>query len=137
MSSQNELHDEYDDKGYKRRCFCQKCTGQFKHWCAEHRDQKDCECQKRSYTVVEYKCHETQLVHKKFGYHEKFESKWEHVDCENVKQPKHCKCGKPEESCSCSSSSDKTSHSDHKDDKHTKATKATKATKHQKAQVRK
>lgn len=94
-------HDHVDKDGYKKRCYCQKCVKRYKEWCEKKKDEGCTTCKRRCYTVCEIKCEKTDIIRTYFGFHEKFEGKWERYDSQPV--PKHCnKCKREEKECECS-----------------------------------
>lgn len=93
-------HDEETQDGYKKRCYCQKCVGKYKEWCEKKKGEPHIVCKRKCYTVCQIKCHKEQTTYTDWGYHEKFEGKWEHKDAEHAPHP--CEsCKKPKNDCSC------------------------------------
>lgn len=100
-SDQSEKHDTVNEKGeYEKRCYCQKCVGRYKEWCRKNKEEGCTTCKRRCYTVCEIKCKKTDIIHTNWGFHEKFEGKWENYRAEDA--PKHCdKCRKDRKDCNC------------------------------------
>ena len=100
--SKSELHDSYDENGYKKRCFCQKCTEQYVLWCKKNKKDGVTHCKRRCRTVCDIKCVKPVTTVYKWEEQQRFEGKWESYkelpvpkDCPSCKQaPKNCKCGK-------------------------------------------
>lgn len=99
--SDSEKHDSVKDNGeYEKRCYCEKCVGKYKEWCKKQKEEGCSTCKRRCYTVCEIKCKKTDVIHTHWGYHEKFEGKWEHYRAEPA--PKNCeKCKKEHKDCKC------------------------------------
>lgn len=93
-------HDEVRDGEYIKRCYCQKCVDTYDKFCRKHKDDPHVRCQRRCFTVCEYKCESTQVIRKHWGHKKQFNGKWEHH--RELPAPKHCRsCGHKGEACSC------------------------------------
>lgn len=107
MAEEQKQHDSYDEHGYKKRCYCEKCEGTYKEWCKKNKEEGCTHCKRRCYTVCEVICEKpiTTTVH--WGYHEKYEGKWEPYH-KAKPAPKHCPtCKKSAKDCKCGGSHSK------------------------------
>lgn len=100
MSEKSEQHDSVDESGYKKRCYCQRCEGKYKEWCRKQKEHGTTHCKRRCYTVCEVVCEKPVTTIKHWGFHEKFEGKWEKYAAQPV--PKDCGCG-GKDGCDCDS----------------------------------
>lgn len=99
-SDQSEQHDKVTEDGYEKRCYCEKCVGKYKEWCRKNKEEGNTTCKRKCYTVCEIKCKKAVVTHTNWGYHEKFEGKWEPYRAEPA--PKKCdRCQHEKKDCSC------------------------------------
>lgn len=100
MTDYSEKHDSYDDKGYQKRCYCEKCVRTYEDWCKKHKEDGSTHCKRKCYTVCEVKCEKPVTTIHTWGYKKDYEGKWEHYRSESV--PKRCgKCKSERKECRC------------------------------------
>lgn len=98
-------HDSYDDNGYQKRCYCEKCKRTYDEWCKKNKEDGCTTCKRRCYTICEIKCEKPVTTVFEWGYKKEYEGKWEHYRSEPV--PKPCvSCKKPTKECLCKKSHD-------------------------------
>lgn len=96
----HDHHDEITEDGYKKRCYCQKCTKKYDEWCREHKDEGHTSCKRRCYTVCEVICEKPVTTVTHWGYKKEFEGKWEKyhdkkvpAKCSECKRSR-CRCNR-------------------------------------------
>lgn len=101
MSEQSAQHDTYDETGYKKRCYCEKCKRTYDEWCKEKKEEGHQTCQRKCYTICEIVCEKPVTTITHWGYKKEYEGKWERFH-DNKPVPKPCKKCKAEKSeCKC------------------------------------
>lgn len=75
--SKKDRHDEHDEQGYKKRCYCEKCVKTFDEWCDVKKQEGKPLCRKKSYTICEIVCERTDSKTYFYGHKKEFEGKWE------------------------------------------------------------
>lgn len=75
--SKKDRHDESNENGYKKRCYCEKCVKSFDEWCDVKKHEGKPLCRKKSYTICEIVCERTDSKTYFYGHKKEFEGKWE------------------------------------------------------------
>jgi len=97
----NKMHDSYDENGYKKRCYCEKCKRIYDEWCRNNKETGQKVCERKCYTICEIKCERPKVIVKHWGYKQEFEGKWEPF-VDPLPVPKHCgRCKKENADCKC------------------------------------
>lgn len=94
-----QRHDEYDNKQYKKRCYCEKCTHSYVEWCKKHKEDAHTMCKRKCYTVCEIECQKKQVHVKDWKLNKRYDGKWEPYHGK-VHEPEKCSSCK-QEKCSC------------------------------------
>lgn len=99
MPSHNK-HDSYDENGYKKRCYCEKCKKSYDDWCEKNEEDGVTHCKRKCYTICEIVCEKPVTTVTHWGYKKEYEGKWESYRAEEA--PKKChKCKHEMTKCSC------------------------------------
>ncbi len=98
----SDQHDSFDEKGYKKRCYCEKCKRTYNEWCQKNKEEGQTKCKRKCYTVCKIVCERPVTTVTHWGYEKEYEGKWEHYKSQPV--PKPCKkCKEEKKECRCNS----------------------------------
>jgi len=85
--SKSDRHDSYDEHGYKKRCYCEKCKRKYAEWSKKNKEEGHTTCKRKCYTICEIKCEKPVLTTTHWGYKKEYEGKWERYH--KADKPKH------------------------------------------------